>query len=125
MAMSQEGLVSIVLVGLNGDIETRCLLRNSVFFEIFSAYVGRVGYDPGVTRFYHLNSVVKWDSTPADHGFLDEGRINVVCFGWIFSAADLGYFDRWEEPPLLRRGVYSQAALDAERRRLIVLGYIT
>jgi len=82
MAMSREGLVSIVLVGLNGNIETRHLWSDSVFFEIFSAYVGRVGYDLVVTRFFHLNSVVEWDSTPANHGFLDEGRINVVCF-WL------------------------------------------
>ena len=116
--------MSIVLVGLNGDNETRRLRRDSVFSEIFSAYVGRVGYDPAVTRFYHLNSVVEWDSTPADHEFSDEGRINVVGFGWIFSAADLYYFDQWEEPPPLRRGVYCRAALNAERRRLIVLGYI-
>jgi hypothetical protein len=46
-------------------------------------------------------------------------------FGWIFSAADLDYFDQWEEPTPLRRGVYSQAALNAECRRLIVLDYIT
>ncbi len=43
VAMSREGLVSIVLVGLNGDIETRRLRRDSVFFEIFAAYVDRVG----------------------------------------------------------------------------------
>ena len=39
VAMSREGLVSILLVGLNGDIETRRLWRDSVFFEIFAAYV--------------------------------------------------------------------------------------
>ena len=97
--MAREGLVSIVLVGMNGDIETRRLRRDSVFNAIFAAYVGRVGYDPAVTRFYHLNSVVEWDSTPADNEFSYEGRINVVGFGWIFSAADLSYFDQWEEPP--------------------------
>ena len=91
--------MSIVLAGLNGNIETRRLWRDSVFFEIFSAYVGRVGYDPAVTRFYHLNSVVEWDSTPADHEFSDEGQIYVVGFGWIFSAANLDYFDQWGEPP--------------------------
>ena len=99
VAMSREGLVLIVLVGLNGDIETRRLWRDSVFFEIFAAYVDRAGYDPAVTRFYHLNSVVEWDSTPADHEISNKGRINVVGFGWIFSAANLDYFDQWEEPP--------------------------
>ncbi len=44
--------------------------------------------------------MVEWDSTPGDHAFSDEGRINVVGFGWVFSAADLEYFDQWEEPPL-------------------------
>ena len=81
VAMSQEGLVSIVLVGLNGDIETRRLQRDTVFFEIFSAYAYWVGYAPATTWFYHLNSVVEWDLALADHGFLDEGRINVVVFG--------------------------------------------
>ena len=68
-AMSREGLVSIVLVGLNGDIETRRLWRGTLFFEIFSAYVDWVWYDPSVTRFYHCNSVVEWVLSPADHGF--------------------------------------------------------
>jgi len=124
VAMSREGLVSIVLLGLNGDIETRHLWRDTVFFEIFSAYAYRVGYAPATTRFYHLNSVVEWDSALADHGFSDEGRINLVAFGWIFSAADLGYFDQWGEPPPLWRGVYCRIALNAERRRSIGLGYI-
>ena len=69
VAMLREGLVSIVLVGLNGNIETRRLWRDSVFFEIFSAYVDWVWYDPSVTRFYHCNSVVEWVLSPADHGF--------------------------------------------------------
>ena len=94
VAMLREGLVSIVLVGLNGNIETRRLWRDSVFFEIFAAYVSQAGYDPEVTRFYHLNSVVEWDSKPADHKFSNEGRINVVGFVWVFSAADLDYFDQ-------------------------------
>ena len=98
VAMSREGLVSIVLVGLNGDIETRRLRRDSVFFGIFAAYVDRAGYDPAVTRFYHLNGVVEWDSTPAEHELPNGGRINVVAFGWIFSASDLDFFDQWEEP---------------------------
>jgi hypothetical protein len=122
--MSREGLVSIVLVGVNGDI-TRCRLwRDTVFFEIFSAYAYRVGYAPATTWLYHLNSVVEWDSALADHGFSDEGRVNVVAFGWIFSAADLGYFDQWEEPPPRWRGVFCRIALNAERRRLVGLGYI-
>ena len=79
--MSREGLVSIVLVGVTGDIETRHLWRDTVFFKIFSAYAYRAGYAPATTWFYHLNSVVEWDSALADHGFLDEGRINVVAFG--------------------------------------------
>ena len=51
IAMAREGLVSIILVGLNGNIETRRLWRESTFFEIFAAYVDRAGYDPEVTRF--------------------------------------------------------------------------
>ena len=116
--------MSIVLVGLNGNIETRRLWRESTFFEIFAAYVDRAGYDPAVTRFYHLNGVVEWDSTPEDHELSNGGRINVVAFGWIFSAADLGYFDQWKEPPPLRRGVYGQAALNAELCRPNNLGCI-
>ena len=67
---------------------------------IFGAYVGQFGYDQAVTRFFYLNGVVEWDTAPEDHGLPDGVRINVVLFGWVFSAADLGYFDRWEEPPL-------------------------
>ena len=66
---------------------------------IFEAYVGQVGYDQVVTRFFYLNGVVDWDLGPEDYGLPDGGRINVVAFGWIFSAADLGYFDQWGEPP--------------------------
>ena len=79
-----------MLVGVNGNIEMRRLWRDTVFFKIFSAYAYWAGYAPVTTRFYHLNSVVEWDSTLADHGFLAEGRVNVVAFEWIFSAANLG-----------------------------------
>ena len=66
---------------------------------IFGAYVGWFGYNWAETRFFYQNGEVKWDTTPEDHGLSDGGRINVVLFGWIFSAADLGYFDQWGEPP--------------------------
>ena len=108
VAMLRGVLVLIVLVGLNGDIETRRLWHDSTFFEIFAAYANWVGYDPAVTRFYHLKGVVEWDSTPADHKLPDGRQINVVKFGWIFSTADLEYFDQWEEPPPApERGILS------------------
>ncbi len=111
-------------MGVDGDT-VMCRLRpDTVFFEIFSAYACRAGCALATTRFYYRNSVVEWDSAPADHGFLAEGRVNIVVFGWIFSAADLGYFDHWEEPPLCWRGVFFRIALNAERRRLAGLGYI-
>ena len=59
VAMAREGLVPIFLVGLNGNIETRRLWCDSAFFEIFLAYVHQIGYDPALTRFFHLNSVVE------------------------------------------------------------------
>ena len=76
-----------------------------------------MGYDVAVTRFFHLNAVVKWATTPEDIGLIDGGRINVVSFGWLFTVADLGYFDQWGEPPSLGRGVYSWDAVRAERRK--------
>ena len=104
--MAREGLVLVILVGFNGKSVTRRLWRESTFRVIFAAYVDRAGYDQAVTRFFHLNGVVEWDSTPEDHKLPNGGRINVVALGWIFSAAVLGYFDQWEEPPLLQKGVY-------------------
>ena len=60
---------------------------------IFGAYVNRLGYDGKVTRFFYLNAVVEWDTSPQDIGLDDGGRIWVVFFGWLFNVADLGYFD--------------------------------
>jgi hypothetical protein len=123
--MLRGGLVTILLVGVDGDTVTCRLRPDTVFFEIFSAYACRAGCAPATTRFYYHNSVVEWDLALADHGFLAfTGRVHVVAFGWIFSAADLGYFDQWEEPPLRWRGVFCRIALNAERRRLADLGYI-
>jgi hypothetical protein len=122
--MSREGLVTILLVGVDGDTMTCRLRPDTVFFETFSAYAYRAGCAPATTPFYYRNSVVEWDSALADHGFLAELRVHVVAFGWIFSAADLVYFDQWEEPPLRWRGVFCRIALNAERRRLVDLGYI-
>ena len=48
---------------------------------IFGAYINRLGYDGEVTRFFYLNVVVKWDTTPEDIGLSDGGRFNVVLFG--------------------------------------------
>ena len=86
----------LALVGFNGKSVTRRLWRESPFRVIFAAYVDRAGYDRGGARFFYLNGVVEWDSTPEDHKLPNGGRINVVSFGWIFSAAELGYFDQWE-----------------------------
>ena len=61
IVMAREGLVSVILVGIHGNSVTRRL---------------RV-----VTRFFHLNGVVEWDSTLEDHKFPDGGRIDVVAFG--------------------------------------------
>ena len=124
VAMARKVLVLFLLVGFNGKSVTRRLWRESPFCVIFAAYVDRAGYDQAVTRFFYLNGVVEWDSTPEDHKLPDGGRINVVTFGWIFSAVDLGYFYQWEEPPPLWRGVDGQAALNAELRRLNYLSYI-
>ena len=68
--------------------------------------------------------MVEWDTAPEDHGLFYEGRINVVAFGRIFNAADLGYFDLWEEPLSHRGGTYGRAALNAERNCLVGLGYV-
>ena len=81
---------------------------------IFGAYVNRLGYDGEVTRFFYLNIVVKWDSTPEDICLSDEGRINVILFGWLYDVADLGYFDQWGESPTLARVIYSREAVRAE-----------
>ena len=116
--------MSFILVGIHGDRVTRRLRRDSPFRMIFVAYVDRAGCDPAVTRFFHRNGVVGLDSTPGDHEFPDGGRINVVSFEWLFSAAELDYFDQWGVPSPPRRGVYCRAALNAERRRLQLLGYI-
>ena len=62
---------------------------------IFGVYVNRLGYDGKFTRFFYLNVVVEWDTTPEDIRLSDGGRINVVSFGWFFNVADLGYFDQW------------------------------
>ena len=82
---------------------------------IFRAYVSQFGYNQAVTRFSYLNGVVDWDTAPEDHILLDGGRINVVAFGWIFSATVLGYFDLWKERPSHWGGTFGQAALNAER----------
>ena len=68
--------------------------------------------------------MVEWDTTPEDHGLPDGGRINVVLFGWIFSAADLGYFDQWGEPPSHWGGTFSRAALNAEHDLLNGVGCV-
>ena len=107
VAMVREGLVSFGLVGVNGESETRRLRRKTPFCVIFGAYVGRFGYDRAVTRFFYLNGVVKWDTTPEDHRLPDGGPIHVVLFRRIFSAADLGYFDRWGEPSSHLGGTFS------------------
>ena len=116
--------MSFLLVGFNGKSVTRRLRQDAPFCVIFEAYVDQFGYDQAVTRFFYLNGVVDWDSGPEDHGLPDGVRINVVAFGWIFSAADLGYFAQWEEPPSHRGGTYGQAALNAERGRLNGSGYV-
>ena len=85
---------------------------------IFEAYVDRLGYDRAVTRFFYLNVVVNWDTTPEDHSLPDGGRINMVLFGWIFNVVDLHYFDQWGEPPSHGRGAFSQDSVRAEGDRL-------
>ena len=62
-------------------------------------YVNRLGLDGGVTRFFYLNAVVKWDTSPEDIGLADGGRIWVVSFGWLVNVAELGYFD-WGGSPV-------------------------
>ena len=91
---------------------------------IFEAYVGQFKYDQAVTRFFYLNRVVVWDTAPEDHGLPDGVRINVVSFGWVFSAADMGYFDQWEEPPSHLGGTFSRTALNTESGRLNGLGCV-
>ena len=113
-----------VLVVFNGKSVTRRLQQDAHFRVIFEAYVDQFGYDQVVTRFFYLNGVVDWDSGPKDHQLPNGGRVNVVAFGWIFNAADLDYFSRWEEPPSHLGGTYGRAALNAERGRLNGLGYV-
>ena len=125
VVMARVGLLSVNLVGNHGGSVTRRLRRDSPFREIFFAYVFQAGLDPALTRFYHLNGEVGWGSTPGDHLFPDGGRIHVVSFGWLFSISDLEYFDQWVPPHHLRGGYFSPNLLDAERRRLIGLGYIS
>ena len=60
-----------------------------------------------------------------DIGLANGGRINVVSFGWLFTVADLGYFDQWGEPPSLGRGVNSEQAVRAECRRFNRLPCVT
>ena len=84
--MSREGLVTLLLVGVDGNIVTCRLRPDTVFFKIFSAYAYRAGCAPATTRFYYRNSVVEWDSALADHGFLAEGRVKSPPF------AGGGYF---------------------------------
>ena len=94
VAMARDGLVSFVLVGFNGKSVTRRLQQDAPFCVIFGAYVSWFGYDQALTRFLYLNGVIGWDTAPEDCGLLDGGRISVVAFGWIFSAAYLGYDDQ-------------------------------
>ena len=122
--MSRAGLVTILLVGVDGNAVTCRLRPDTVLYETFSAYVHRAGCAPETTRFYCINEMVGWDSALADHGLSAGVRVNVVAFGWIFSSNDLDYFDQWGVPPLRWRGVFCQIALNAERRRLVDLGYI-
>ena len=91
---------------------------------IFGAYVGQFGYDQAVTKFFYLRGGVEWDTAPEDHGLPDGVRINVVSFGWVFSATDLGYFDQWQEPPSHLGGTFSRAALNAECGWLSGLGCV-
>ena len=114
VAMAREGIMLFVLDGANSNPVARGLQRESPFGVIFGAYVNRLGYAGKATRFFYLNVVVKWDSTPEDIGLADGGRINVVLFGWLFNVLDLGYFDQWGEPPSLRIGIYSREAPRAE-----------
>jgi hypothetical protein len=102
--------VSVILVGIHGDRVTRRLWRDSPFWEIFVAYVYQAGFDLAVTRFFYLNGVVEWGSTPGDHLFPDGGRINVVAFGWLFSGADLDFIDQWVRPFPLWGGFYCLGA---------------
>ena len=81
VAMARVCLMSVVLVGTHGDSVTRRLWRDSPFREIFVAYVYQAGFDPEVTRFFYLNGVIEWGSTPGDCLFPDGGRIHVVTFG--------------------------------------------
>ena len=124
VAMARAGLVTVVLVGIHGHSVTRRLWCNLHFQTIFVAYVSQAGLDPDVTRFFYLNGLLEWGSTPGDHLFPDGGRINVVLFEWLFSAAELDYFDQWGVPSPPQGGVCCRAALNAERRRLQLLGYI-
>jgi len=104
VAMARVLLVSVVLVGPHGDSVTRRLRRDSPFREIFVAYVYQAGIDPEVTRFFYLDGVIGWGSTPGDHMFPDGGRIHVLTFGWLFSGVDLEYIDQWVGPSPLRGG---------------------
>ena len=103
-AMAREGIVLFVLDGANSNPVARHLRRESPFSLIFGAYVNMLGYDGKVTRFFYLNVVVKWDSMLEDIGLPDEGRINVVLFGWLFSVADLVILISVENPLLWQEG---------------------
>ncbi len=116
--------MTVVLVGIHGDSETRRLRRDLHFRTIFVAYVNQAGLDLEVTRFFYLSGVLEWGLTPGDYLFPDGGRINVVSFGWLLGHEDLDYIDQWVRPFPLWGGFYSRAALEAERRRLLDLGYI-
>ena len=107
VAMARVGLVTVILVGIHGDSETRRLWRDSHFRTIFVAYVNQAGLDPDVTRFFYLNGVLEWGLTPDDYLFPDGGRINIVSFGWLLRREDLEYIDRWVRPFSLWGGFYS------------------
>ena len=118
MAMARERLVKFLLDGANSEPVARRLRCDCPFGYIFGAYVDRMGYNVAGTWFFHLNVAVKWDSTPEDIGLVDGGRIKAVSFGWLFTVADLGYFDQWGEPSSLGRGIYSREAVRAEGKWL-------
>ena len=80
VAMAQEGIVLFVLDGANSNPLARSIRWESPFGVIFGTYINRMGYNDKFTRFFNLESVVKWDTLREDIGLADGGMINVVSF---------------------------------------------
>ena len=116
--------MSIVLVGLNGDIERRRLRRDSVFLR--SLQPMSIGLDM-TRRLLGSTTLTVW---------LNGVQHRLITNFLMRDGSMWSGLDGYSAPPIwttlisgkshppLRRGAYCRAALNAERHRLIDLGYI-